>query len=160
MTALTLPKRALAYAARAHEGQVRELGGGRTEPYVEHCRRVMASAALLCDDEGVQAAAALHDVIEDTIVTRHQIEAMFGPYVAGMVEALSDKFGPQPGYNRKQRKAMEAIRLGGLKWECRLIKLCDVLDNAASIEAKGGAFAEVWRVEKAELVWMLLGGDR
>jgi (p)ppGpp synthase/HD superfamily hydrolase len=159
---MTLPQRALALAARAHEGQTRDLGDGETEPYVEHCRRVQASVALLCDDPEVQAAAALHDVLEDTEVSYTQIRLEFGSTVSTLVLALTDEYTPEdwPLLNRAERKHREAQRLGGYDWRVRLIKLCDVLDNAASIEAKGGGFAEVWREEKAALVPLLLRGER
>ena len=159
---MSLPQRSLAFATRAHEGQTRDLGNGETEPYVEHCRRVQASVALLCDDPEVQAAAALHDVLEDTDTTYLQLRDTFGVTVADHVFNLTDEYTPE-GYswlNRAARKDREAERLGGCLWQVRLIKLCDVLDNAASIEAKGGGFAEVWRAEKAVLVPLLLRGGQ
>ncbi len=52
-----------AVAVRAHAGQTRK---GNGEPYVEHCRRVAAAARRAGLDEDAQAAALLHDTVEDT----------------------------------------------------------------------------------------------
>lgn len=155
-----LPLVALGFADEAHKGQTRELGTGRIEEYVQHCRRVQAYVALLCDDPEVQAAAALHDVLEDTETRSVELYDTFGSKVYDMVFHLTDQYTPEahPTLNRGQRKHREAQRLALCPWQVRLIKLCDVLDNAASIEAKGGDFADVWRAEKAELVPLLLRG--
>ena len=150
-------------AREAHEGQTRTRNG-ELEPYFNHCERVAQSVALLTDRAHVIAAAYLHDVIEDTPYTHLSLAAAFeeaghhyyGEVVA-IVDALTDHYTPEPGINREARKTLEAKRLKECHWEVRLVKLCDLLDNAQDIQAKGGGFAKVWDNEKARLVPMLLG---
>ncbi|MCL8207649.1 MAG: bifunctional (p)ppGpp synthetase/guanosine-3',5'-bis(diphosphate) 3'-pyrophosphohydrolase [Actinomycetia bacterium] len=77
--------RALAFAARAHEGQSRASG----EPYIEH---PLAVAKILVDlnlDTDTIVAALLHDVVEDTGVPLAQIEAEFGTDVAMLVDGVT-----------------------------------------------------------------------
>ena len=56
-------------ATAAHEGQYRRDG---TTPYIEHPRKV---ASLVGDDIDAQAAAWLHDVVEDSIIELNQLYA-------------------------------------------------------------------------------------
>lgn len=60
---LDLPQRARAIAFKAHEGQYRRDG---TTPYIVHPQAVVERVG---DDQDAQAAAWLHDVVEDTSET-------------------------------------------------------------------------------------------
>ena len=78
-------KRAYFYAEQAHYGQIRRSG----EPYVTH---PLAVAGILADmhmDHQSLMAALLHDVIEDTGVTKEDISAQFGAEVAELVDGVS-----------------------------------------------------------------------
>ncbi len=77
----------LAFARAAHVGQVDKAG----RPYVEHVERVARRLVQLFPDatrEQVQAAL-LHDVIEDTTTTLHDVRVLFGTHVAAIVAALT-----------------------------------------------------------------------
>src|SRR3982750_477962 len=80
--AIALVERAFEFSETAHRGQFRKSG----EPYITH---PLAVASILSqwriDAEGL-AAALLHDVMEDTSVTRSQLESKFGRPVAEMVD--------------------------------------------------------------------------
>ena len=69
----------------AHRGQFRKSG----EPYITH---PLAVASILSqwrlDAQGL-AAALLHDVMEDTSVTKTELETTFGKPVADMVDGVS-----------------------------------------------------------------------
>src|SRR5947208_15016365 len=71
---VALVERAFEFSETAHRGQFRKSG----EPYITH---PLAVASILSqwriDAEGL-AAALLHDVMEDTSVTRRQLETKFG----------------------------------------------------------------------------------
>jgi GTP diphosphokinase / guanosine-3',5'-bis(diphosphate) 3'-diphosphatase len=72
-------------ARDAHEGQTRSSG----EPYIIHpvaVARILAEMRL--DLETLQAAL-LHDVIEDTQVTKEELETKFGLAVAELVDGVS-----------------------------------------------------------------------
>ena len=79
----------LAYeiASRAHEGQMRDEGS----PYILHPLRVAVSLVDELDivSPKLVCAALLHDVIEDSPVTREQIASMFGEEVAEIVWLLT-----------------------------------------------------------------------
>jgi len=82
---IALVERAFEFSETAHRGQFRKSG----EPYITH---PLAVASILSqwrlDAEGL-AAALLHDVMEDTSVTRSEIEHTFGKPVADMVDGVS-----------------------------------------------------------------------
>lgn len=82
---LSIIDRAYVYSARVHEGQVRLSG----EPYLSHPLEVADILADMTLDVESIAAALLHDVIEDTPATKEDIEKMFGPGVAHIVEGVT-----------------------------------------------------------------------
>jgi guanosine-3',5'-bis(diphosphate) 3'-pyrophosphohydrolase len=113
-------ERAYKVAEAAHSGQMRDEG----TPYILHPLRV---AILLVEELNVYSsklvsAALLHDVIEDTEITREQIAAMFGEAVAEIVWLLS-KFEDASLY--QYLAAIEAAAETGAP----IVKLCDRLDN-------------------------------
>jgi RelA/SpoT family (p)ppGpp synthetase len=77
--------RAYRFGAEAHTGQLRLTG----EPYISH---PLAAAKILAEmrlDDKTIIAAILHDVIEDTDVTKPQLEQEFGSEVAELVDGVS-----------------------------------------------------------------------
>ena len=82
---VALVERAFAFSEQAHQGQFRKSG----EPYITH---PLAVASILSqwrlDAQGL-AAALLHDVMEDSGITKHEIETSFGKPVAEMVDGVS-----------------------------------------------------------------------
>lgn len=80
-------QRAIEFAARAHRGQLRK---DSNVPYVVHPIEVLKRLSDLgVRDAATLAAAALHDVVEDTPVELAEIAAAFGAEVAGLVDELS-----------------------------------------------------------------------
>lgn len=78
-------RRAYYYAEQAHDGQFRRSG----DPYVTH---PLAVANILCDmhmDHQSLMAAMLHDVIEDTGISKTAIKNQFGGTVADLVDGVS-----------------------------------------------------------------------
>ena len=78
-------RRAYYFAEQAHHGQFRRSG----EPYVTH---PLAVAGILADmhmDHQSLMAAMLHDVIEDTGITKTAIKNQFGGTVAELVDGVS-----------------------------------------------------------------------
>jgi guanosine-3',5'-bis(diphosphate) 3'-pyrophosphohydrolase len=115
---------ALAFAARAHQGQLRK--DGKT-PYVSHVFRVcfIVRHVFGFDDTSTLMAAALHDTVEDTTTDFDDLEEKFGSEVANWVAALSkDKRRPE----EDREKAYEAQLANG-PWEVKVCKLADIFDN-------------------------------
>lgn len=77
--------RAFEIGAKAHEGQTRKTG----EPYILHPVAVARILANMRMDYSSVAAAILHDTIEDTPLTREEIEARFGNEIAELVEGVT-----------------------------------------------------------------------
>ncbi|MAB83450.1 MAG: hypothetical protein CMJ24_08445 [Phycisphaerae bacterium] len=123
---LHLWQRAMDYAARRHEGQYRRNG---VTPYASHPLRVamVISAVFGIRDERILAAAAMHDLIEDTPVDYDEIAEHFGHEIAGWVAAMSkDMRLPEARREEEYDRA-----LASAPWPARLIKLADVYDNLA-----------------------------
>ena len=73
------------FAEQAHYGQARRSG----EPYVTHPLAVAGILAEMHMDHQSLMAALLHDVIEDTGVTKEDLGARFGVEVAELVDGVS-----------------------------------------------------------------------
>ena len=78
-------KRAFYYAEQAHDGQRRRSG----EPYVTHPLAVANILANMHMDHQSLMAAMLHDVIEDTGVSKQALGTQFGEPVAELVDGVS-----------------------------------------------------------------------
>ncbi|MGK0499166.1 MAG: RelA/SpoT family (p)ppGpp synthetase [Oceanicoccus sp.] len=78
-------KRAYYYAEQAHEGQRRRSG----EPYVTHPLAVASILANMHMDHQSLMAAMLHDVIEDTGISKSALGEQFGDTVADLVDGVS-----------------------------------------------------------------------
>jgi (p)ppGpp synthase/HD superfamily hydrolase len=117
-------QRAVSFAARRHEGQLRKDGN---TPYVAHPVRVALVVRHVFDvaDETAITAAVLHDLIEDTKTDYDEIAKEFGTAVADAVAAVS-KDGRLP---HDRREAEYDRQIAAASWQARLIKLADVYDN-------------------------------
>ena len=109
---------AISFAAQAHQDQLDRLG----EPYIFHPLRVMLHVKNAGGSEVEIAAAALHDVVEDTDTTVEEIEALFGPEVATLVDRMSRREGE--GYVAY----VERCVAGGPS--AILLKQADLTDNS------------------------------
>jgi RelA/SpoT family (p)ppGpp synthetase len=78
-------KRAYYYAEQAHEGQMRRSG----EPYVTHPLAVADILSTMYMDHQSLMAAMLHDVIEDTGVSKEALAHQFGQPIADLVDGVS-----------------------------------------------------------------------
>jgi (p)ppGpp synthase/HD superfamily hydrolase len=151
-----LVDRARRYAENAHSAiDHRRKYSGR--PYVEHLERVARRVADVTDDPLAIAAAWLHDVVEDTPATLHDIEREFGSAVAQLVAALTD-VGPECG-NRDSRKAIDRERLAKAPAAAQTVKLADLLDNAEDIAQHDRHFSRVYLREMRAAVDVLTRGD-
>ncbi len=132
-TEVELVERAFEFSESAHRGQFRKSG----EPYITH---PLAVASILSqwriDAQGL-AAALLHDVMEDTSVTKTEIESTFGRPVADMVDGVSKL--DQIEFNSQEEAQAESFRkmLLAMARDVRviLIKLADRLHNMRTLDA-------------------------
>src|SRR5438445_3456097 len=115
---------AFSFAARAHQGQLRQ--DGKT-PYVSHVLRVcfVLRHVFGVDDAGALTAAALHDTLEDTTTDFDDLEEKFGRDVAAWAAALSkDKRLPN-----EEREQVYCRALAAAPWQVQVGKLADIFDN-------------------------------
>ncbi len=130
---VALVSRAFEFSESAHRGQFRKSG----EPYITH---PLAVASILSqwrlDAQGL-AAALLHDVMEDTSVTKNELEKSFGKPVADMVDGVSKL--DQIEFTSKEEVQAESFRkmLLAMARDVRviLIKLADRLHNMRTLDA-------------------------
>ena len=123
--------RAYGVAHAAHKGQARKSG----EPYVYH---PLCTADILADlylDATTIAAALLHDVLEDTEVTKETLVEKFGDEVADIVDGVT-KLKRLPSGNLEEAQA-ESLRkmIVAMSRDVRviIIKLADRLHNMRTL---------------------------
>ena len=80
-----LLNRAYVFAMKAHGTQKRASG----DPFFSHPLEVAAILTDLKLDDATIVSAVLHDTVEDTATTREEIESVFGPEIAGLVDGLT-----------------------------------------------------------------------
>ncbi|MCC6869285.1 MAG: bifunctional (p)ppGpp synthetase/guanosine-3',5'-bis(diphosphate) 3'-pyrophosphohydrolase [Burkholderiales bacterium] len=134
---VALVNRAFEFSETAHRGQLRKSG----EPYITH---PLAVASILSqwrlDAQGL-AAALLHDVMEDSAVSKTEIEKRFGGPVAEMVDGVSKL--NQIEFTSREEVQAESFRkmLLAMAHDVRviLIKLADRLHNMRTLDAMAPA---------------------
>ncbi|WP_295311574.1 bifunctional (p)ppGpp synthetase/guanosine-3',5'-bis(diphosphate) 3'-pyrophosphohydrolase [Roseobacter sp.] len=121
------------YGRDMHEGQLRHSG----EPYFSH---PVAVAAILTEqqlDDATIITALLHDTIEDTKASYSEVEKLFGPEVAGLVDGVTKLTNLQ--LNSTETKQAENFRklFMAMSKDLRviLVKLADRLHNMRTIKA-------------------------
>ena len=127
-----LLNRAYVYAMKAHNNQKRASG----DPYFSHPLEVAAILTDLKLDDATIATALLHDVIEDTDVTRAEIDHLFGPEIGALVDGLTkikrlDLVTKEAQQAENFRKLLIAI---SSDIRVLLVKLADRLHNMRTME--------------------------
>ena len=127
--------KAFNFARQAHKG-VRRLSG---EPYIMH---PIAVAQIACEEVGLGStsicAALLHDVVEDTDYTTEDIENIFGPKVANIVDGLTKISGGIFGDRASAQAENFKKLLLAMSDDIRviLIKICDRLHNMRTLASQ------------------------
>ncbi len=124
-------------AEKYHRGVFRKSG----EPYILHPLQV---ALIIVEDfqypdPPLVIAALLHDLIEDTSISKKEIENIFGSSIAGLVDGLTkiDKFT----FTRKnlliEANAKKLIRSVAGDLRVMVVKLADRMNNLTSLHVFG-----------------------
>jgi len=121
------------FSANAHRGQFRSSG----DPYISHPLAVAETLAHWRLDPQALIAALLHDVMEDTAITKEQIAQDFGKITAELVDGVSklDRLEHQ-SYEEAQAENFRKMLLA-MAQDVRviLIKLADRLHNMRTLDA-------------------------
>ena len=152
-----LVKRAKTFATSAHQ-RIDHRRKYSQQPYEVHLKSVANLVKEVGGSEEMIAAAWLHDTVEDTPATHHDIEQAFGAKVARLVYELTDISKPSDG-NRATRKALDRDHLSTASAAAQTIKLADLIDNARDICRHDESFARVYLGEMAALLEVLHKGD-
>ena len=124
--------RAIVFAVRAHAGTERRCKGF---PYIVHPLEAVGIVATMTSDQELLAAAALHDVVEDTDITLEQIRDEFGERIAALVAAETDELYPEVHDVESWRKRKQAAidRLASASLDAKMVALGDKLSNMRAI---------------------------
>ncbi|MCQ2287099.1 MAG: HD domain-containing protein [Bacteroidales bacterium] len=128
----TLLDKAIIFAVKAHANTERR---GKGFPYIVHPMEAVEIVATMTTDQELLAAAALHDVVEDTEFTVEQVRAEFGDRIAQLVDAESDKFeeGVSEEDSWHTRKQAAIDRLAAATHDAKIVAMGDKLSNMRAI---------------------------
>lgn len=155
----------LQYVKDSHVDQVRKYTG---EPYWNHVYSVAKIIAEI-EPKGIEIALC-HDLFEDTEVQMPDLlrflthsgysneDALF---IVSGVNDLTDVFTKEnyPTLNRKERKRLEAERLGKVNELSQTVKYADLIDNTKSITEHDEGFAKVYLSEKRQILDQMRRGN-
>jgi guanosine-3',5'-bis(diphosphate) 3'-pyrophosphohydrolase len=129
---LDLIKRAYAFSAKAHEGQMRMSG----DPYVSHCVETARVLAGLRLDSVTIACGLLHDIVEDTNTGLDEVKREFGEEIEAIVDGVTHL--SEMSFDSPEQEQMEKYRkmLISMARDVRviLIKLADRLHNMRTLQ--------------------------
>src|SRR5215210_4573707 len=123
--------RAYVYSMKAHGAQLRASG----DPYFSHPIEVAGLLAQMKLDTASIITGLLHDTVEDTVATLDDIERLFGPDIARLVDGVtklsrielqSDKTKQAENFRKLVLAMSEDIRV-------LLVKLADRLHNMRTL---------------------------
>ena len=157
--------RAIIFAVKAHHNTERR---GKGFPYIVHPMEAVEIVATITPDQELLAAAALHDVVEDTDVTIDEIRASFGDRIAYLVHAESDQVNGElfNGESEEEtwhvRKQAAIDRLAAASRDAKIVAMGDKLSNMRAIardyKVKGDALWSIFHVkDKAAHEWHYRG---
>ncbi len=121
------------FSEAAHNGQFRASG----EPYISHPLAVATILAQLRLDSQALIAALLHDVMEDTSVTKAEISRKFGKPVAELVDGVSklDRIEFETHEEAQAENFRKMLLAMARDVRVILIKLADRLHNMRTLDA-------------------------
>ena len=120
------------FSEAAHDGQFRRSG----EPYISHPVAVASILAQWHLDSQALTAALLHDVMEDTTVTKGEISDRFGKMVAELVDGVSklDKIEFESQEQAQAENFRKMFLAMARDVRVILIKLADRLHNMRTLD--------------------------
>jgi guanosine-3',5'-bis(diphosphate) 3'-pyrophosphohydrolase len=124
---------AYVFANAAHRGQMRISGA----PYISHPLAVAETLAGWHLDPHALTAALLHDVMEDTAITKDQIAERFGKVAAELVDGVSklDRIEHQSFEEAQAENFRKMLLAMARDVRVILIKLADRLHNMQTLDA-------------------------
>lgn len=124
--------KAIVFAVRAHANTERR---GKGFPYIVHPLEAVEIVATITPDQEMLAAAALHDVVEDTDISVEEIRSEFGERIARLVDSESETpiVGKSESDSWRDRKQAAIDRLAVATRDAKIVALGDKLSNMRAI---------------------------
>jgi (p)ppGpp synthase/HD superfamily hydrolase len=154
------------FADKAHGDQTRKYSADR---YIVHPVRVMELCQNHTNAQPVLAAALLHDVLEDTSVTKADLQRFLesvmkeddAAQTLKLVVELTDVYTKDryPRWNRRKRKITEAARIEKTSADSQTVKYADIIDNCREIVVQDPEFAGLFLFECKQLLKKIPHGD-
>jgi len=148
---------AILFATKAHAGTERR---GKGFPYIVHPLEAVEICATITPDQEILAAAALHDVVEDTAVTIDEIREKFGERVASLVGSETDTMPEGAPWHARKQAAID--KLAAASRDAKIVAIGDKLSNTRAIYRDWMTIGdEVWKIfhesDKKEHEWHYRG---
>ena len=126
-------EKAYKFAAKMHKGQYRKTG----EEYIVHPLFVAHILTSIRADKETLMAGLLHDVIEDTEITKEDLEQMFGDVVANLVDGVTKINNINVSTENEYLTGYYKKIIVGISKDIRdiIIKLADRLHNMRTLYA-------------------------
>lgn len=124
-------KRCYQYAMAAHQGQFRKSG----EAYICHPLSVAVTLAeMKMDSHGIMAAI-LHDVLEDTPITKEEMNEVFGEQVTELVDGVTKmtKIDSQSRAETQAENVRKMFLAMAVDLRVIMVKLADRLHNMQTL---------------------------
>ncbi len=121
------------FAENAHRKQLRKSG----DPYFMHCVRTAEILAQLRLDMDTICAGLMHDVLEDTGITRDEMEIKFGNNITNLVEGVTKigRYKFSGSHRKRQAETYRKLLLATAEdMRVILIKLADRLHNMETLD--------------------------
>lgn len=154
------------FADEAHGNQTRKYTPDR---YIVHPVRVMNICSEYNNRQPVLAAALLHDVLEDTPVSKKGLHDFLltvmsveeAAETVQLVVELTDVYTKTayPRWNRKKRKGKEASRIKETSGDSQTVKYADIIDNCTEIVEHDPDFAGLFLLECRTLLNVMEKGN-
>ena len=156
-----LIEKAEEFAAEAHKGQKRK--GGKDVPYITHPLAVADILKSINAPAEIVIGGLLHDVVEDTDVTLHEIGQKFGKQVMTIIDYVTEKDTtfPVKGIERKKswksRKVEYIYRIKDAPYQAVIVAAADKLhnlrDTLEDFEKHGDGVWKMFNSQKDSQFW-------
>lgn len=123
--------RAYVYAMKMHGSQLRASG----DPYFSHPIEVAGILTRYKLDAASIITALLHDTIEDTTATREEVERLFGPEIAHMVDGVTklSRIELQSDHSKQAENFRKLLLAMSEDIRVLLVKLADRMHNMRTL---------------------------
>jgi len=140
-------EKARVFSTAAHKTQTRRSG----EPYIIHPDETAKLVAKFePNDPELQAAAWLHDVLEDTKVDEKKLRLEFGDDVVDLVKEVTNAKEDMVAAGGKRLYLID--KMNKMSDRALILKLCDRLSNVSHLEKEDQEWAKRYAQQTAKIL--------